>query len=340
MLVPQESVSDIKMDSLLSDEQKQQLLEIGKEFEDVLTDIPGRTSLIEHSVVLNSEIPFYKRPYIMPYAVRQKVEEEVKNMLDAGIVENSKSAYDAPIVVVQKKDNSIILCIDYSGLNEKTIFDPQPMSKLDDIFNKFGKARFISKIDCTKGFWQIPLEESAKEKSGFVTPFGHYQFNEMPFGMINSGATFVRLMKIILEGLENFSDAFIDDVIIFSASFPEHLDHLIQVLKAFRNAKIKAEPSKTLFGFRELEFLAHTVENGAVKPTEEKIEAISKLAPPTTKKQVGSFIGTMNFYRRFISRFSEIAVPLTDLTTKDKSNKVKWSQEHQTAFDKLKQCIT
>ena len=132
--------------------------------------------------------------------------------------------YGATIVAVQKKDNSIRLCIDYRGLNEKTIFDPQPMPKLDDIFNKLGNARFISKIDCTKGFWQIPLEESTKEKSGFVTPFGHYQFNVMPFGMVNSGATFVRLMKSYwTEGLESFSDAFIDDVIIFSDHFPLHL---------------------------------------------------------------------------------------------------------------------
>ena len=340
LLIPQESVNDIKMDSLLSEEQRQELLRVCEEFDDVLTDIPGRTSLIEHSVVLNSETPVYKRPYTMPYAVRQKVEEEVRNMLNAGIVEKSKSAYGAPIVVVQKKDNSIRLCIDYRGLNEKTIFDPQPMPKLDDIFNKLGKAKYISKIDCTKGFWQIPLEESAKEKSGFVTPFGHFQFNVMPFGMVNSGATFVRLMKIILEGMEEFSDAFIDDVIIFSASFPEHVDHLIQVLSSFRKAHITAKPSKTLLGFKELEFLAHTVGNGAVKPTEEKIKAISKLPPPTTKKQVRSFIGTMNFYRRFIPHFSDIALPLTDLTTRDKSNKVKWLNEHQVAFDKLKQCIT
>ena len=340
LLVPHESVNDIRMDSLLTEEQKKQLNDLCKEFDDVLTDVPGRTSVIEHKVVLNSETPVYKRPYTMPYAVREKVEQEVKNMLNAGIVEKSKSAYGAPIVVVQKKDASMRLCIDYRGLNEITVFDPQPMPKLDDIFNKLGKAKFISKIDCTKGFWQIPLEESAKEKSGFVTPFGHFQFNVMPFGMVNSGATFVRLMKIILEGLEDFSDAFIDDVIIFSDSFHEHLDHLKQVLLSFRKANVTAKPSKTLLGFRELEFLAHKVGNGAVHPTEEKIDAINRIVPPTPKKQVRSFIGTMNFYRRFIPHFSEIALPLTDLTTKDKSNKVKWLQDHQIAFDKLKQCIT
>ena len=161
----------------------------------------------------------------------------------------------------------------------------------------------------------------------------------MPFGMVNSRTTSVRLMKIILEGLEDFSDAFIDDVIIFSDSFPEHLNQLNQVLLSFRKAKVTAKPSKTLLGFRELEFLAHKVVNGAVHPTEEKLVAIYRFVPPTTKKHVRSFIGTINFYRRFIPHFSEIALPLTDLTTKDKSNKVKCLQGHQIAFDKLKQCI-
>ena len=143
LLVPHESVNDMRMDSLLTEEQKQQLNDLCKEFDDVLTDVPGRTSDIKHKVVLNSETPVYKRPYTMPNAVREKVEQEVKNMLNAGIVEKSKSAYGAPIVVVQKKDASMRLCIDYRGLNEITVFDPQPMPKLDDIFNKLGKAKFI-----------------------------------------------------------------------------------------------------------------------------------------------------------------------------------------------------
>ena len=105
------------------------------------------------------------------------------------------------------------------------------------------------------------MEQSAKERSAFVTPFGHYQFNVMPFGMVNSGATFVRLMKMILEGLEEFSDAFIDDVIIFSGNFPEHVEHLRCVLQSFRNARITAKPSKTLLGYHEIEFLAHNVGN-------------------------------------------------------------------------------
>ena len=290
LLVPQESINDVQINTSLSEDQKQDLMHVCKTYKDVLTDIPGKTTLIQHAVVLKSDTPIYKKPYIMPYSLRQKVQEEVQNMLQAGIIEKSNSAYAAPIVIVQKKDKSIRLCIDYRGLNEVTIFDPQPMPKLEDVFNKLGKAKFISKIDCTKGFWQIPLEESAKERSAFITPFGHYQFNVMPFGMVNSGATFVRLMKLILEGLEEFSDSFIDDVIIFSVCFLDHLEHLRQVLQSFRKAKITAKPSKCQLGYTELEFLAHKVGNGTVQPTVDKIEAINKIASPTTKKQVRSFI--------------------------------------------------
>lgn len=340
LLIPQESVNDVHINESLSEKQKEQLLIMCKGYEDVLTDIPGRTTLIEHTVTLKSDRPIYKKPYIMPYAIRKQVEDEVKSMLSANLIEKSNSAYGAPIVVVQKKDKSIRICIDYRGLNDITVFDPQPMPKIDDIFNKLGQAKFISKIDCTKGYWQIPLEQKAKEKSAFVTPFGHYQFNVMPFGMVNSGATFVRLMKMILEGLEDFSDAFIDDVIIFSSSFSEHLGHLRSVLDSFRKARVTAKPSKTVFGFMEIEFLAHKVGNGKIQPTEEKIDALNKIMPPTTKKQVRSFIGTVNFYRRFIPHFSDIAAPLTDLTSKKRPNKVRWLPEHQDSFDKLKISIT
>ena len=114
-----------------------------------------------------------------------------------GIVQSSNSSWAAPIVCVPKKDKSIRLCVDYRGLNSQTIFDPQPMPKIDEIINKLGKAKYISKLDLTKGYWQIPLSEKAKEESAFVTPFGHYQFKVLPFGMINSAASFVRLMKIV-----------------------------------------------------------------------------------------------------------------------------------------------
>lgn len=262
LLSPKEKISDIKIDDQLHDDQKDKIRAVLNSFADVLTDIPGKTNLIEHSVKVRSEMPVAKKAYILPYAMREKVRKEIDDMVEAGIAEKSISPYASPIVVVPKKDDSIRLCVDYRKLNETTNFDPQPMPKLEDIINRLGKAKYLSKLDLTKGFWQIPLSAQSKEKSAFITPFGHYHFTVMPFGMVNSSATFVRLMKMVLLGLEEFADSFIDDVIIFSESWADHLAHIFLVLKALRKASLTAKPSKSMFGFKQLEFLAHVVGNG------------------------------------------------------------------------------
>ena len=211
LLVPKETVNVVNINELLPEKQIDNIKSVCKDFDDVLTDIPRRTTLIEHSVIVKLDKPIYKRPYAMPYALRKQVEDTVKNMLSANEIVHMKHS-----LLWLKKDKTIRLCIDNRGLNDVNVFDPLSMPKVDDIFNKLGKANFFSKIDCTKGFWQIPLEQGAKEKSAFVTPFCHYQFT---FGIVILGATFATLMQMILEGLEDFSDAFIDDVIIFSVLF-------------------------------------------------------------------------------------------------------------------------
>ena len=339
LLTPTESISDIKINDQLDKNQINELQTIFQSFSDVLTDVPGKTNLIDHDVVLKSEIPVAKKAYMLPYSLREKVKQEIDNMVEAGIAEKSSSPYASPIVIVPKKDGTIRLCVDYRQLNEITIFDPQPMPKLEDIINKLGKAKYLSKIDLTKGFWQIPLSHSAQIKSSFVTPFGQFQFKVMPFGMINSSATFVRLMKMILANFDEFSDSFIDDIIIFSESWPEHLCHIRSVLKALREASLTAKPSKCEFGFEEIEFLAHKVGRGEVHPLQRKIDAINSIPSPTTKKQVRSFIGMIGFYRRFIPHFAEISACLTDLTKKSNPNKVRWLPQHQIAFDKLKHAL-
>ena len=339
LLTPHEGLKDVKLNSELDKNQMEDLKSILGQFEDVLTDIPGRTLVLEHDVKLVTDIPVKKKAYNLPYALRDKVRKEIQDMIAAGIAEKSSSPYASPIVVVPKRDGSIRLCVDYRQLNQITIFDPQPMPKLDDIINKLVKARFMSKIDLTKGFWQIPLSESSREKSAFVTPFGHYQFLVMPFGMINSSASFVRLMKMVLSNCEEFADSFIDDIIIFSEYWNDHLRHIAEVLDALRQAHLTAKPSKCMFGFYQVEFLAHIVGNGEVRPTQEKIDAIQKIPPPKTKKQIRSFIGVVGFYRRFIPHFANISAVLTDLTTKGLPNKVRWLEIHQEAFDTLKRAM-
>ena len=158
--------------------------------------------------------------------------------------------------------------------------------------------------------------------------------------MINSAANFVRLIKRVLKGTEDFADSFIDDIIIFSDTWNLHLTHVKCVLNMLRNAHLTAKPSKCFIGFRQIEFLAHVVGNGEVRPTEEKVKAVQQFPIPTTKRKVRSLIGFLNFYRRFIPGFAQKAAPITDLTSKSAPKKVVWKQEHQKAFEELKLAIT
>ena len=151
-----------------------------------------------------------------------------------------------------KKDSVIRLCVDYRQSNQVTVFDPQPMPKLEEIINKLGKAKFISKIDLTKLFWQIPLSETSKEKK---------VLSVWSLSMVNSSASFVRLMKMVLSNCEDFADAFIDDIIIFREAWYYHLKHIKCILEALRRACLRAKSSKCVFAFQQIEFLAHIVEN-------------------------------------------------------------------------------
>lgn len=339
VLKSKENVDDVTISPELTTVEKQQLKELLSEYEDIFSDVPKVTNIIEHRVVTKTDEPIYQRPYPLPYALRDKVREEIDNMLAAGIVEPSDSPYAAPIVLIKKKDNTLRFCADYRSLNKQTIFDPIFMPRMDEVLNKVSRARYISKLDLTKGYWQVPLDKDSRQKSAFITPFGHYQFTVTPFGMMNSGATFVRMMDKVLAGYEEFADSFIDDIGIFSDTWEYHIEHLRAVFDSLRQANLVAKPSKCLFGYDELEFLGHIAGGGKIKPVQDKVSAIHEFPVPVTKKQVRSFLGLIGFYRKFIPQFSDISVPLTDLTKKNEPNKVKWSDTTQKSFDKLKECI-
>lgn len=334
-----ETIKDVCISPDLSKEEVNQLESLLEEYSDIFNDVPKVTDIIEHSVRTVTDEPVHKKPYPVPYALRDQMKSEIDKMLKAGIIEPSCSPYASPVVLVKKKDSSIRFCIDYRDLNNITIFDPRPMPRIDEVLNKVSKARYISKLDLTKGYWQVPLDEDARGKSAFVTPFGQYQFNVMPFGMVNSGATFVRLVHTVLSGYEEFSDAFIDDIGIFGDEWSSHMENLKAIFDSLRNAKLTARPSKCSFGFGELEFLGHIAGSGKIKPVEDKMVAIREFPIPQTKKHVRSFLGMIGFYRKFIPNFADISACLTDLTKKYEPQKVKWTQQHQRAFDNLKEAL-
>ena len=162
-------------------------------------------------------------------------------MLDLEVIKPSKSPWASPIVAVKKKDGDIRICIEYRRLNSVTAADPYQMPRVDDLLDRLGRAKFLSTIDLTKGYYQVPVREINRDKTAFVTPFKKYCFCTMPFGLKGSPTTFQRLMDVILEGMEDFSLAYIDDISVFSETWTDHLQHLRQVLETLYKEGLKAK---------------------------------------------------------------------------------------------------
>ena len=174
-------------------------------------------------------------------------------MLSLGIIQESNSPFASPIVIVKKKDGSDRICVDYRKLNKLTVADPEPMITAEDLFQRLGKSKYYTKIDLSKGYWQIPVAEDGIEKTAFITPDGTYDFLRMSFGMKNSGATLVRGMRKILAGMNNV-DSYIDDLIIHTNDWQAHLQVLGELLRRLRKAGLTVKPSKCVFGAESVEF--------------------------------------------------------------------------------------
>ena len=244
------------------------------------------------------------------------VQQELKEMLAEVIVETSTSEWAAPIMLVQKKDGSFRFCVDYRKLNSVSRADAYPMPRMDELIDNLGQARFVTTLDLTRGYWQVPMAEESRAKTAFTTGFGPYQFRVMPFRLQGAPATFQRMMDRLLMGLEGYTAAYLDDLVIFSQSWTDHLEHLQSILLRLREAGLTVKPKKCQFGMKECVYLGHVVGNGTVKPEHGKLEAVQDFPTPETKSQVRAFLGLTGYYRRFIPDYSSIAAPLTDLTRK------------------------
>ena len=335
-----ESFRDVSISNTLTSEQRKEVETLMKQYPDVLSSLPGRTDQIQHDIKLLTSEPIRTKGYSIPYKTRSVMETEIQDMLDLGVIEPSISPYSSPIVLVPKKDGSVRFCIDFRKLNKVTEFDAEPMPNMKEIINRMSGHKYFTKMDLSKGYWQVGLTERSKPLTAFETPRGLFQFRTMPFGLVNSGATFCRLMRIILSNLPKV-DSFVDDMWIFTETWRDHMTSLRQVLDSLRSAKLTAKPSKCMIGYDSIECLGHNIVGQTVRPQEDKIQAIRDAPRPSTKRQVKSFLGLAGFYRRFIPNFSSIASPLTDLTKKNRPNSIKdWQDHHERAFQTLKNRLT
>ncbi|KAL5516188.1 hypothetical protein EMCRGX_G001465 [Ephydatia muelleri] len=220
------------MGEQLTTEQKEELAGVLKEFEGVFSDLPGWTSLAEHPIECGSARPIRLAPYRIPHAYRKAVQQEISEMLEEGVIEPSASEWCSPMVIVQKKDKALRICVDYRKLNSVSQVDAYPMPRIDDILDHLGKSQYISTMDLTRGYWQ---------------------FKMMPFGLQGAPATFQRLMDQVIQGMDSFASAYLDELIIFSSSWEDHMRHLHCVLEQLVGAGLTVKSSKCQFGMSKYE---------------------------------------------------------------------------------------
>ena len=312
-----------------------------RELEDIIPpglcqEKPGITTLVEHSIPLKDTTPVRQRMYRIPQRLLPLLKEEVEEMLSLGVIERSHSEWSNPVVLVPKKDGQIRFCIDFRKVNAQSHFDAYPMPRLEDLIECLGEARFITTLDLCKGYWQVPLAKQDRPYSAFRTPQGLFQFTVMPFGLQGAPATFQRLMDYVLEGTEAYAAAYLDDIVIYSASWREHLGHLSDVWQRIQKAGLTVHPKKCDFAKSEVRYLGHVLGRGLIRPQMDKVQAIKDCPQPQTKKDVRSFLGLAGWYRRFVPDFATRAAPLSDLTRKSGSSRVQWGADQEGAFNDLK----
>ena len=243
------------------------------------------------------------------------------------------------MVLVKKKDGSLRFCIDYRRLNEKADLDAYPMPRIEELIDRLGGAQYLTTIDLVRGYWQVPMADKAKELTAFVTPYGLFQFKVMPFGLNGAPATFQRLMDRVTHGMSEYTAANLDDLAAYSATWKDHLEHVRQVLVRLRESGLTAKHDKCQFGMKHCRYLGYVVGGGEVRPELAKVEEVKKWKRPRTKKEVRMFWGLSGYYRSFIPQYSVIAAVLTDLTRKDRPKLVRWTEECEEAFEKLKEVL-
>ena len=313
--------------------QRKELAEVITQYREVFPDVPSKTNLIEHDVDVGDSAPIKQHPYRVSPMKKELLDKEVQYMLENDIIEESQSNWSSPCILVPKHDGGFRFCTDFRKVNDKTKSDSFPIPRIADCIDQIGNAKFVSTFDMLKGYWQVPLTQRAREISAFVTPSGLYQYKVMPFGMKNAPATFQRMVNKLVRDIDG-CEGYIDDVVIFSDNWSDHIRQIERFFQIMREAKLTINLMKSEFGKATVKYLGHIVGQGQVRPLDAKIQTIVKYPIPTSRKELARFLGMAGYYRNFCLNFSEIAAPLTNLLSK----KVKfvWTDDCQMAFDKVK----
>ena len=331
-----------QIDLELTDEQERQVKQLLNENREVFSTSEfdlGRTNLVQHRIDTGINRPFKQQLRRHPMAYLPVIDEHVDKMLANDVCEPSFSPWASNVVLVKKSDGTLRFCIDYRQLNNLTVKDSYPLPRIDTCFYALGGAKYFSTLDLRQGYWQVENDPETADKTTFITRKGAFKFKVLPFGLSNAPAVFQRLMNLVMQGLTwEACLVFLDDIIVMTSTFEQHLERLNAVFNRLRSANLKLKPSKCKLFQLKVKFLGSVVSERGIEPDPDKLTAISEWPVPKNLTEVRAFVGLASYYRRHVEGFSDIAKPLSKLTKKNQP--FLWGTEQQSAFDKLKYCLT
>ncbi|CAM9196294.1 unnamed protein product, partial [Heterosigma akashiwo] len=323
-----------------TEEQRNKLREMIKLYHDIF--YKKGTKIIplvktKHRILLTSDKPIRLPPRTMSEDQLKVAKETITEMIDLGVIRPSKSPYAACTVLIKKSDGSYRCCIDYRRLNQITVRDSFPLPLINDLITRVGQARYFTKLDLYKGYYQTPMHQDDIENTAFNTPFGLYEFTMMPMGLSNSAATFQAMMQEILSPhLHLCCVVYIDDIFVYSDSLDEHIRDVGKVLKCLQDAGLKTRPDKTSLCKQQVRCLGFDIDRDGVKPFPEKINAIKNVTVEKSRQGIMSFLGLVRYYQRFAKNLAEIALPLTRLLKKNVKVEEAWGEEQDKAVEAIK----
>ena len=296
----------------------------------------GVTSLVEHHIHLKTGTPpVYTPAYRLPHSWRAAADACVQEMLRDGIIQESTSPWNSPLLLVPKKDGTYRPVVDFRKLNAVSIPERFPLSCISDLLRSLGRNKVFSTLDLLSGFFQVPLDEESRPLTAFSTPSGKWEYVRLPMGLHSAPITFSRLMSIIFRkiiGKEVL--VYLDDIIVMAEDVETHLARLGRVFGMLREAGLKVKISKCNFLKDSIKYLGHVVDAHGVHVDQDKIGVIANLPVPVDVNALRTFLGMTGFYRMFVESYARIASPLTQLLKKD--TPYEWGSDQQSAFNVLR----
>ncbi|GFS65377.1 retrovirus-related Pol polyprotein from transposon 297 [Trichonephila clavipes] len=343
----EEKLVDIDLtESKLDDEQQRQLKALFNNFKGLFSDQPGLTHVVYHEIDTGDKGPVVSRPYKYDRVKQGIIDYHIDKMLRDGTICPINSPYASPVVLTRKNNDlppdspeAYRFAIDYRKLNGITKYPRYPLPVIDDLLTNIPHTNVMSTLDLRSGYFQLAISPKDIEKTAFITRNGTFAFLRMPFDLSGAAPNFQRAIDIILKPvIGRFVLVYMDDVIITSPSFKDHLDHLTQVFTLLRDAGLTLNKEKCHFARDKLKYLGLIISKEGIETDNKKIRAITEMKPPKNNREVSKFLGMTGWYQKFIPRYADICEPLYQL--KKKGAKFNWSGEAQESFDQIKRTLT